>query len=177
MKGNDIVSVEPRQNNVSRSLFYKLFNRYSNADYDIHASAFRFVSRRAINRVLELNMSSAFRQAVYASCGLKNSRIEYKGSASLRKNRGLSLAIDSFILYTEVTKKFCMISLIFLLVFVVAGITGLVTGVNWMFGVSIWMGIFLIFMDVILLLYYARLILNEKGRKYLISSIEKVQKG
>ena len=29
LKGNDVVSVEPKQNNVSRSLFYRLFNKYS----------------------------------------------------------------------------------------------------------------------------------------------------
>ncbi len=177
LKGNDVVSVEPKQNNISRGLFYKLFNKYSNADYDINASAFRLVSRRAINRVLELNMSSAFRQAVYASCGLQNSRIEYKGSASPRKARGLSLAIDSFLLYTEFSKQVCAISLIILFVFAVAGITGLATGLSWMFGASMLAGVFLILVDVVFLLYYARLILKEKETKYLINNIEKIQKG
>lgn len=177
LKGNDVVSVEPKQNNVSRSLFYRLFNKYSNADYDINASAFRLVSRRAINRVLELNMSSAFRQAVYASCGLKNSRIEYKGSASPRKARGLSLAIDSFLLYTEFSKQVCTVSLIFILVLIAAGITGLATGLVWMFSVAVLVGVALILVDIIFLLYYARLILKEKESNYLISNIEKIQKG
>lgn len=177
LKGNDVVSVEPKQNNMSRSLFYKLFNKYSNADYDINASAFRLVSRRAINRVLELNMSSAFRQAVYASCGLKNSRIEYKGSASSRKARGLNLAIDSFILYTEFGKHVCSMSLIFLFVLTIAGIVGLATGVNWLFNCSVLIGVNLIAVNVVLILYYARLILKGKNNKYLISNIEKIQKG
>jgi len=177
LKGNDVVSVEPKQNNVSRSLFYKLFNKYSNADYDINASAFRLVSRRAINRVLELNMSSAFRQAVYASCGLKNSRIEYKGSANPRKARSLNLAIDSFLLYTELSRNVCTLSLIFLFLLIVVGIVGLATGLSWLFNVSVLVGISLILVDVVFLLYYARLILEEKDNKYLISNIEKVQKG
>lgn len=177
LKGNDVVSVEPKQNNVSRSLFYRLFNRYSNADYDINASAFRLVSRRAINRVLELNMSSAFRQAVYASCGLKNSRIEYKGSASPRKARGLSLAIDSFLLYTGFSKHVCSVSLLFIIALTTCGLVGLVTGSGWMFSVSMLVGVVLILVDIVFLLYYARLILKEKETKYLISNIEKIQKG
>lgn len=177
LKGNDVVSVEPKQNSVSRSLFYKLFNKYSNADYDINASAFRLVSRRAINRVLELNMSSAFRQAVYASCGLKNSRIEYKGSASPRKARSLSLAIDSFLLYTEISKKICTGSLVLLFILLVTGIVGAcVSGFGWLFEVSIVMGTALILANLILVLYYARLILQEKNTKYLISNIEKIQR-
>ena len=172
-----MVSVESKQNNMSRSLFYKLFNKYSNADYDINASAFRLVSRRAINRVLELNMSSAFRQAVYASCGLKNSRIEHKGLASPRKARGLDLAIDSFLLYTEFSRNVCTLSLIFLFVFIVGGIVGLATGLNWLFNVSVLVGVVLILVDVVFLLYYSRLILEEKDKRYLISNIEKVQKG
>lgn len=177
LKGNDVVSVEPKQNNVSRSLFYKLFNKYSNAEYDINASAFRLVSRRAINRVLELNMSSAFRQAVYASCGLKNSRIKCKESASPQKARRLSLAIDSFLLYTEFSKGVCSTSLLFIFVLFVAGIIGLISGLDWLFSVSLLMGVLLLVVDVVFLLYYARLILKEKESSYLISNIEKVQKG
>ncbi len=177
LKGNDIVSVEPKQNNVSRSLFYKLFNRYSNTEYDINASAFRLVSRRAINRVLELNMSSAFRQAVYASCGLKNSRIEYKGSASPRKARSLSLAVDSFLLYTDFSKHVCTVNILLMFIMIGAGIVGLtVDGISWMFKASLLVGILLILTDCIFLLYYARLILKEKEKKYLISNIEKIQK-
>ncbi len=177
LKGNDVVSVEPRQNNVSRTIFYRLFNKYSNADYDINASAFRLVSRRAINRVLELNMSSAFRQAVYASCGLKNSRIEYKGSASPRKARGISLAIDSFLLYTEFGKQVCIISILFIVALFATGIVGLTTGSDWLFSISLLAGVLLLLVDVVFLLYYARLILKEKETGYLISNIEKVQKG
>ena len=177
LKGNDVVSVEPKQNNFSRRLFYRLFNMYSNADYDINASAFRLVSRRAINRVLELNMSSAFRQAVYASCGLKNSRIEYKGSASPRKARGLNLAIDSFLLYTEFSKHVCAVSLFIIIALIAFGIVGLITGLGWMYSISVLVGVDLILVDIVFLLYYARLILKEKETKYLISNIEKIQKG
>lgn len=178
LKGYDIVSVEPKQNSFSRNLFYKLFNKYSNADYDIGASAFRLVSRRAINRVLELNMSSAFRQAVYASCGLKNTKIEYKGSASSNKARGLSLAIDSFILYTEFSKYFCKTSIIVAFLLLFSGLIGaFVKSFSWLFNISILIGLILIILLLIALMYYGRLILKDKDTKYLISNIEKIQKG
>lgn len=178
LTGNDVVSVEPKHNIVSRRLFYKAFNKYSKADYDINASAFRLVSRRAINRVLELNMNGAFRQAVYASCGLKNSRIEYKGTASPRKARGIGLAIDSFLLYTDISKKVCSVSLIMALVLLVVGILGLsVEGLTNLFSISVLLGLAVLICDVTLLLYYSSLILKEKNAKYLISNIEKIQKG
>jgi len=178
LKGNDVVSVEFRQNSISRSIFYRLFNKYSNADYDINASAFRLVSRRAINRVLELNMSSAFRQAVYASCGLKNARIDYKGIASQHKARNLSLAIDSFLLYTEIGRVVCATTLLLLIVLFTAGIAGaLIAGLDWLFRLTILFIMSLILFDTIVVLYYAKLILKEKRSNYLISSIEKIQKG
>lgn len=178
LKGNDIVSVEPKQNNFSRRLFYRLFNKYSNAEYDIHASAFRLVSRRAINRVLELKMSSSFRQAMYASCGLKNSRIEYKGSASLKKARGLNLAIDSFLLYTDFSKRVCIVSMFLLVAFFSIGLVGIcANNFVWLFRLSILLSVFLVLCMLILLLYYSRLILKETDIQYLISNIEKIQKG
>lgn len=178
LKGNDVVSVEPKKNTLSRKIFYGLFNKFSNADYDVNASAFRLVSRRAINRVLELNMSSAFRQAVYASCGLKNSRIEYKGSASARKARGLSLAIDTFLLYTEFGQNICKMSVLFGAALVATSVIGLCTnGTGWLLMISVLGFITLILLDVVVLLNYARLILRERNTKYLISNIEKIQKG
>lgn len=178
IKGNDVVSVEPKQNNFSRKIFYRLFNKFSNADYNVNASAFRLVSRRAINRVLALNMSSAFRQAVYASCGLKNSKIKYKGSASSRKARGLSLAIDTFLLYTELGSNICKISVLFEIVLVATSVIGLcINGTGWLFVLSVLGLIAFIFLDVVVLLNYARLTLKEQNTKYLISYIEKIQKG
>lgn len=177
IKGNDVVSVEPKQNSISRRLFYRIFNKYSNADYEINASAFRLVSRRAINRVLELNMNNAFRQAVYASCGLKNSRIEYKGSANPKKARGIGLAIDSFLLYTEFSRHVCRASLFFAMALLLAGVIGVTMEWGWLFDISMLFVITLIFIDIIILLYYARLIVKEKDIKYLVGSIEKIQKG
>lgn len=178
LKGNDVVSVETKNNSFSRKMFYNLFNKCSNAKYDINASAFRLVSRRAINRVLELNMSSSFRQAVYASCGLKNSRVEYKGSASPKKARDFNLAIDSFLLYTDLGKKVRNFA-IFLngLLLILGIVSSFVLRLGWLYKLTITFSITLAVMCLILTLNYLCISLKSKDNKYLISSIEKVQKG
>ena len=93
LEGNDIVSVETMCGNFTRRQFYRLFNKFSNTSYPIAPSVFRLVSRRAINRIASLNITCEFRQAVYASCGLKNARIQFKGKTRRKKSRNLSLAI------------------------------------------------------------------------------------
>ena len=59
----------------------------------------------------------------------------------------------------------------------IVGIVGLATGVGWLFNCSVLISVNMIAVNVVLVLYYARLILKGKNNKYLISSIEKVQKG
>ena len=177
LKGNDVVSVETKNNSFSRKMFYNLFNKYSNANYEINASVFRLVSRRAINRVLELNMSSSFRQAVYASCGLKNSKVEYEGSASSKKARDFNLAIDSFLLYTDLGKKVSNIAILLNGLLLIAGIvSSFIVQLGWLYKLTITFSITLAVIYLILTLNYLRLSLRSKDNKYLISNIEKIQK-
>lgn len=183
LEGNDIVSVETTCNSFSRKLFYSIFNKFSDSIYDIYASAFRLVSRRAINRILDLNISSSFRQAMYSSCGLKNARIEYNGKASSKKSRSFNLAIDSFLLYTKIPQLICSLSIKALSLILIISI--LVTGIkifytfssfNIIFHILFILGISIIGFNTVLNLYYNRLILKESNKKYLFESIEKVQK-
>ena len=183
LEGNDIVSVETTCNSFSRRTFYKLFNRYSTTDYDINASAFRLVSRRAINRVLDLKISCAFRQAMYASCGLKNARIEFEGQANTKKSRGLDLAIDSFLLYTSLPKKLSITAIkglfVFVLVGIVASVLNLVYAANvWdvLFKMDLVYGCSIIGCCLIGGLFYGQLLLKESRNKYLFENIEKIQR-
>lgn len=184
LEGNDIVSVETTCNSLSRRLFYKIFNKYSKAGYDLNASAFRLVSRRAINRVLTLNMSCAFRQAVYASCGLKNARIEFQGRANSKKARNIELAIDSFLLYTELPKKLCSFSVGTLLFLSCVGIFGALTNsvrnskwIKKLMMLACMLSLIDILASLVTLIHYARLLLQGRNSNYLIEGIEKVQKG
>lgn len=183
-EGNDIVSVETTANSFSRRLFYKIFNKYSYADYDINASAFRLVSRRAINRVLALGMNCEFRQAVYASCGLKNARIEFEGQANKRKARGLDLAIDSFILYTDlpvkITTKCGIQFFINLIASIILGIFVIVSDATWakvLIAFLILLGIGDMLICAIELVFYGRLIIkSNNGNTYLLEGTDKIRK-
>lgn len=181
IEGNDIVSVVTKHNSMSRKLFYKLFNNYSYSDYDINATLFRLVSRRAINRVLTLKMDCSFRQAAYASCGLKNSDVEYDGRANSKKERGMNLAIDSFLLYTSIPQKVCVLLFICLLFMSAIGIGGMMLFVFFdcmafvsIFGISLMADIIIIFFMIFMGINYAKLILKGNSNTYLIESIEKV---
>lgn len=185
IEGNDIVSVEIKKNSLSRNIFYRLFNRFSNTDYDIHASVFRLVSRRAINRVLSLNMNCEFRQAVYASCGLKNGSVEYQGMASKKKSRDVSLAIDSFILYTNLPKTVCIESIRVLIALCVLFIPMVILNcvydervIQSILIVLVMCGILVCGICLIFLLTSIRLLIKGSNgqNNYLIENIQKIEK-
>lgn len=183
LEGNDVVSVETTCNSLSRRLFYKMFNKFSDSIYDIQASAFRLVSRRAINRVLDLKISSSFRQAMYSSCGLKNAKIDFIGKANPKKSRNFNLAIDSFILYTRVPYVISSFSINTFIVFLVLGILSFLMYVLRynslymdIFVISLFIQVCIISLNSIVNMYYNRLILKEANKKYLFESIEKIQK-
>ena len=184
LEGNDIVSVETKDNNFSRKLFYRLFNKYSKTDYDINASMFRLVSRRAINRVLNLNISSAFRQAMYASCGLKNASVEINGKARQKKARDFDLAVNSFLLYTILPEKICAFSTRCMIGCIILGIICLITKlmcdlawINIVLIADVLLAVTNMSVCLIIMLYYLRLIIKGIEDSYLIENIEKIQKG
>lgn len=183
LEGNDVVSVETMCNSFSRRIFYRVFNKFSDSIYDIQASAFRLVSRRAINRVLDLKISSSFRQAMYSSCGLKNAKIDFIGKANSKKSRDFNLAIDSFILYTRIPSMISSISLnafVFSLLFGIAFLLAAFFTDSFvcmmLFIISLFIQICIITVNSIINSYYNRLILKEANKKYLFESIEKIQK-
>ncbi len=183
LEGNDVVSVETKENSFSRKVFYGLFNKYSKSNYDINASLFRLVSRRAINRVLNLKISSAFRQAMYASCGLKNASIEFVGKARRQKSRGFDLAVESFLLYTNLPEKICTSSIKQIVVFSFFWIVGMILrflfDFGWLdivFGALIFMISVNVMIPLITILYYVRLIVKGTDSDYLIENIDKLQK-
>lgn len=183
LEGNDIVSVETTCNSFSRRTFYRIFNKYSDTVYDINASAFRLVSRRAINRVLDLKISCAFRQAMYASCGLKNARIEFDGKANPKKSRSFNLAVDSFLLYTRLPSELCLFSIKSLVALFIFGIGSSIintftanTVCGLIYGICVIVGISITVIDLVTLLYYAKLVLKESNKNYLFEGIEKIQK-
>lgn len=112
VEGNDIVAVAPdKAREMTSAWYYRIYNRYSNSQYSLQTEAFRIVSRRAINRVKSMTKVIPYRKAIYANCGLKKAVLTFSPNGQYDRRSGLqkrdyrSIAIDSFILYTDIAFK------------------------------------------------------------------------
>lgn len=117
LEGYDIVSASPdRRQKFSSSLFYFIFDKFTDLSYKMYTESFRVLSRRVINRVSSMNKTIPYRKAVYANSGLKTDNMVYQSGSSGEVSRGKSgrqekkyrnrLAIDTLILFTEVGYRF-----------------------------------------------------------------------
>ena len=116
--GYDVVSASPdRKEKFTSSIFYHVFERFTNVSYHMSTERFRVISRRGINRVSSLNRTIPYRKAVYANCGLKTKNVRYptsfRNSNSINidkkeKKYRTQLAIDSLILFTDVGYRFAI---------------------------------------------------------------------
>lgn len=197
LEGYDIVNAT--SNNKRRktsTIFYKLFNKYSNNQYKIDTETFRIISRRGINRIQSINKTIPYRKAIYANCGLKLTSIQYKtetaGSKSTwggklahkeKKERERN-AIDALILFTDISYKFSIIMTAIMMLLTIAiaiyavyifisstPIEGWTTTMLFLsFG---FFGIFAVFAIVI---KYLSIIVNLifKKSKYIVESIDKI---
>lgn len=116
LEGFDIVSATSKKNkNTISSIFYTIFNRYSNMKEKIHTETFRILSRRAINRVHSISKNIPYRKAVYANCGLKMYNLIYDPNKKYKRvfNKDVQktrqeTATNSLILFTSLGYKFSM---------------------------------------------------------------------
>ena len=180
-EGYDIVNAEIENNSVSRTMYYNIFNRFSRSKYDLYAVAFRLVSRRTINRVISLNLDIDWRNAAYANCGLKSGSIEYGAQASSNKNRDIYLAIDSFLLYTELPRKISIWlgaagGALIVLSIIMAGLTA--EWADTALNMSLCLCGVVIIGLLLLSVYYLSLLLrtSDSRKKYLVDGIEKLQR-
>ena len=184
--GNDIVSAVPEKTGFLSSVFYKIFNSYSNSAYPIHTDLFRLVSRRAINRVHASSAYLPYRKAAYAASGLKMAQM--KVCEKIRNNRGdrFNLAVDSLLLYTNAGFKFsiflalllfvtALLELIYVITIYINGhpIEGWTTT---MFVITFGFTGFFFFFSIIIKYLALFVDITFKQQKYLIESIEKIQK-
>ncbi len=116
LEGYDIVSASSnKRQRVSSSIFYWIFEKFTNISYKIYTERFRILSRRAINRVGSMNKSVPYRKVAYANCGLKTTNIKYnlcdncckkQRDDKMEKRYRKRLAIDTLIVFTEVGYSF-----------------------------------------------------------------------
>ncbi len=186
LQGSDIVSVCPRTVRGGSSLFYKVFNAHSQSAYRLRTDAFRLVTRRAINRVHASSAHLPYRKAAYAAAGLKMTDLEFDGRLTIKSKGRFTLALDSLALYTNagfkasMTITLCMLvlalaELVYTLVVFATGhpVAGWTTT---MFVITVgFAGLFAVL--TIVVKYLSLLLeLTFKQQKYLVESIEKLQK-
>ena len=186
LTGSDIVSVCPRTVRGGSSLFYKVFNAHSQSAYRLRTDAFRLVTRRAINRVHASSAHLPYRKAAYAASGLKMTDLEFDGRLTIKSKGRFNLALDSLALYTNagfkasMTITLCMLvlalaELVYTLVVFATGhpVAGWTTT---MFVITVgFAGLFAVL--TIVVKYLSLLLeLTFKQQKYLVESIEKLQK-
>ncbi len=186
MTGSDIVSVCPSRTSGTSRLFYGVFNANSHSAYRLRTDAFRLVSRRAVNRVHASSEHLPYRKAAYAASGLKMTDLTFEGRIMDRGAGRLSLAADSLALYTDAGFKLsagvtlvmmvlALAELVYTLVIFATGhpIEGWTT---MMFVLTLgFAGVFAVL--AIVVKYLSLLVdLIFKKQKYLIESVEKIQK-
>ncbi len=192
LEGNDIVAATAgRAARLSSRIFYAVYNQTSRGKNRIGAETFRLVSRRAINRIKAMGQYIPYRKAVYAGCGLSKAEVCYEPVRQKRQHgkqragERVSLALDSFIYFTNVLEHLSAILCIVFLLFTVG--VGIYIIRDYLMGGQIvegWLstmgfltfGFFGVFALLTLTLKYLSVILNLifKQQRYLIADIEKV---
>lgn len=195
LEGSDIVAASSKGKlRITSRIFYSLYNSTSRSGSKIGPETFRIVSRRAINRIKSMGQYIPYRKAVYSNCGLKMSTIYYdsKDVTARVKNKTVasertSLALDSFIYFTNVLERLSMIMCgIFLCVTVGMGVYIISDFFNSNRPVEGWLstmgflalGFFGVFALLTIILKYLSVLLNLvfKQQRYLVADIEKVVK-
>ena len=195
LEGSDIVAASSRGKlRFTSKIFYALYNATSRSAGKIGPETFRIVSRRAINRIKSIVQYIPYRKAVYSNCGLKMSTLQYdsKDVTARVKNKTVasertSLALDSFIYFTNVLERVSMIICGFFLVATVGvGIYIVSDFFNANKPVEGWLstmgflalGFFGVFALLTIILKYLSVLLNLifKQQRYLVADIEKVVK-
>ena len=192
LEGYDIVSASPdRRQRLTSSIFYRVFNRFTDISYQLGTERFRVLSRRVINRISSMNKSVPYRKAVYANCGLKTANIRYeaadtqntKEDRAERKYR-TDLAVNSIILFTELGYRFAVTMTV--LMMAVAVLVALYSAVVYLFSTPVagWtttiffmsFAFFGLFGILTIIIKYLQILVDLvfRRKKYSFESIEKM---
>ena len=195
LEGYDVVAAAPKRDVAFTSrLFYVVYNLGSRNTHKLRQERFRIISRRAVNRVNQMNAYIPYRKAMYMNCGLRAETIVYdnkemaKGTRNREeRNTRSSLALDTLIIFTDVLEKFSMLisSILFavrviMFGWIVYSIFSTVRPVEgWMSLMTlISFGFFMMSVMLTLIFKYLSVILNMsfKRQRYVIEGVEKLTK-
>ena len=191
ISGCDIVGASSKSKQAKSSrMFYSLFNKNSKTQYKIQTESFRILSRRAINRINQMNLTIPYRKAIYANCGFRYENISYKAEpTALAKSRAKSsyrqnLAFDSFIIFTDVAYKISLTLTIIMMCLSLVSAAYTLTIFFYGRPVEGWttmmimmaVGFFAMFGIMSIIIKYLSVIVNLifKKTKYVIGNIEKL---
>ena len=179
---------------LTSRLFYAVYNLGSRNTHKLRQERFRIISRRAVNRVNQMNAYIPYRKAMYMNCGLRADTLVYEnkkkaGSARNREERSTrsSLALDTLIIFTNVLEKFSMLVsailfsvMMIMFAWIVYSIFSTVRPVEgWMSLMTlISFGFFMMSVMLTLIFKYLSVILNMslKRQHYVIEGVEKLTK-
>lgn len=192
LEGYDIVSVSSNsKRKFTSKMFYSVFNKYSNYQYRLDTESFRLLSRRAINRIHQINMTIPYRKAVSANSGLKLATLTYESDSHMKvkidrleKVERERNAFDALILFTDVCYKI-ITRIIILLILITLGVLGYTIYI--FFGSSpiegwtttmlfLSFGFLGLFSILAMIIKYLSVLVNLVFKKtnYLVESIEKI---
>ena len=195
LEGYDVVAAAPKHGiPLTSRLFYAIYNWGSKMQYKLRQERFRIISRRAINRVNQMNVYIPYRKAMYMNCGLKADTLVYENRESGRKGRNREergnrsmLAVDTIIIFTDVLEKFSLLASVILFAalltmfgWIVYSIFSAVRPVEgWMSLMTlISFGFFMLSVMLTLIFKYLSVILNMsfKRQRYVVEGVEKLTK-
>lgn len=194
LEGYDIVSAVPpkKSSRFTSRIFYQMYNRFSDSNYELCTERFSIISRRAVNRVSAYSKTIPYRKAVYTSSGLKIAHLDYEALPDTASKGGIyqdveknNKAVDALILFTNLAYKVAVTCTLLMLLFMFG--TAIYTVVAY-FGqnkpVEGWaplmglisVGFFAVFLLFSIIIKYLDVLLKLvfKKQKYLVSSIEKL---
>lgn len=195
LEGYDVVAAAPRHGvPFSSKFFYALYNWSSHFRYHIRQERFRIVSRRAVNRVNQMNIYVPYRKAMYVNCGLKTDTIVYDNKETVRRNRNREergsrsgLAVDTLVIFTDVLEKFSMFVSVVLFAFLLVMFGWIVYSMfskvrpveGWLSLMALMsFGFFMLSVLLTLIFKYLSVILNMsfKRQHYVVEGVEKLTK-
>lgn len=193
LEGYDVVVAAPRYGvSISSKFFYMVFNWGSRYREKIRQERFRVVSRRAVNRVNQMNTYIPYRKAMYMNCGLKTDTICYDNKVTAKKHRNSeergsrsTLAVDTIIIFTDVLEKLSMavsalllVALLIMFGYIIYSIFSKVRPVEGWLSIMALMsfGFFMMSVMLTLIFKYLSVILNMsfKRQRYVIEGVEKL---
>ena len=195
LEGYDVVAAAPKHGiPLTSRLFYAIYNWGSKMQYKLRQERFRIISRRAINRVNQMNVYIPYRKAMYMNCGLKADTLVYENRESDHRGRNREergnrsmLAVDTIIIFTDVLEKFSLLvsvilfaALLTMFGWIVYSIFSAVRPVEgWMSLMTlISFGFFMLSVMLTLIFKYLSVILNMsfKRQRYVVEGVEKLTK-